>query len=78
MKSSDCRRTSINKNLTTREKEMIELLSSGLSYKQIAFAANVSTNTVRNHLSSARAKLGAHNTVELLNSVGCFKQPLNL
>jgi DNA-binding NarL/FixJ family response regulator len=45
--------------LTAREREVLELLSQGLSNKQIARALTISEHTVKFHVSSLYAKLGA-------------------
>lgn len=44
--------------LTAREREALQLLSSGRSNQQIATALGVSPNTVKNHLANAYRKLG--------------------
>jgi DNA-binding NarL/FixJ family response regulator len=45
--------------LTTREREVLELLSRGLPNKQIARRLHISEHTVKFHVSSIYAKLGA-------------------
>lgn len=56
--------------LTTREKEVFELLVSGLTTKEIALSLNISEKTVRNHISNVMQKLGvkgrANAVIELL------------
>ena len=56
--------------LTTREKEVFELLVSGLTTKEIASSLNISEKTVRNHISNVMQKLGvkgrANAVIELL------------
>lgn len=56
--------------LTTREKEVFELLVTGLSTKEIAHTLNISEKTVRNHISNVMQKLGvkgrANAVIELL------------
>lgn len=56
--------------LTPREKEVFELLVTGLSTKEIAHTLNISEKTVRNHISNAMQKLGvkgrAQAVVELI------------
>lgn len=44
--------------LTTREKEVFELLVSGLTTKEIASSLKISEKTVRNHISNVMQKLG--------------------
>ena len=56
--------------LTTREKEVFELLVDGLSTKEIALTLKISEKTVRNHISNVMQKLGvngrANAVIELL------------
>ncbi len=56
--------------LTTREKEVFELLVSGLTTKEIAESLKISEKTVRNHISNVMQKLGvkgrANAVIELL------------
>ncbi len=56
--------------LTTREKEVFELLVEGLSTKEIALTLKISEKTVRNHISNVMQKLGvkgrANAVIELL------------
>ena len=56
--------------LTTREKEVFELLVSGLTTKEIALTLKISEKTVRNHISNVMQKLGvkgrANAVIELL------------
>ncbi len=56
--------------LTPREKEVFELLVTGLSTKEIAHTLNISEKTVRNHISNVMQKLGvkgrANAVIELL------------
>ena len=46
--------------LTEREHEVLKLLSSGITNREIATALRLSEGTVRNHLSSIFAKLGVN------------------
>lgn len=56
--------------LTTREKEVFNLLVGGLSTKEIALSLKISEKTVRNHISNVIQKLGvkgrANAVIELL------------
>jgi len=56
--------------LTTREKQVFELLIQNKTTKEIAKMLNISEKTVRNHISNAMQKLGvkgrAGAVVELL------------
>ena len=49
----------MNKNiLTKREKEVFDLLVTGLTTKEIANELKISDKTVRNHISNAIQKIG--------------------
>ena len=50
--------------LTTREKEILTHLSSGLSTQAIAKRLSLSRATVRNHVQSMLSKLGVHSKLE--------------
>ena len=50
--------------LTARERDVLRLLSDGLSDRDIASAMTVSRRTVETHVSSILHKLGARNRVE--------------
>lgn len=56
----------INK-LTVREKEILEWLSKGLSYKEIAASIFLSPETVRKHVYHIYEKLHVNNRVEAVN-----------
>lgn len=51
-------------SLTEREMEVLQLLSQGLANKQIAGVLGISEHTVKFHVSSIYAKLGATNRAE--------------
>jgi len=51
--------------LTLRETEVLRLVASGLSYKQIAQRLSLSHRTVQNHVQNTLNKLQLHNRVEL-------------
>ena len=55
-----------NWGLTEREAEVAELVQQGQSNKQIADRLNISTNTVKTHLSAIFAKSGFHSRFELI------------
>lgn len=54
-------------NLTHREIEIVKLISTGLTYKQIGNELNISQKTVARHVSNVFAKVGAANKVEMIN-----------
>ncbi|WP_418791507.1 response regulator [Phosphitispora sp. TUW77] len=51
--------------LTKREVEVLELLVQGLSNKEIGSALNITTGTVKNHLTNILDKLHLHNRVQV-------------
>jgi len=53
-----------NNPLTNREREVLSVALSGISIADIAAQLYLSEGTVRNHLSIATQKLGAHNRME--------------
>lgn len=54
--------------LTDREIEVLQLLAQGLANKQIAQMLNISTHTVKFHVSSIYNKLGATNRTEAVRN----------
>jgi DNA-binding NarL/FixJ family response regulator len=52
--------------LTEREAEILRMVGTGLSYKQIAERLVLSHRTVQNHVQNTLAKLQLHNRVELV------------
>ncbi len=60
----------MNNILTTREKEIFELLVENHTTKEIASKLNISEKTVRNHISNVMQKMGtkgrASTAVELI------------
>ena len=52
--------------LTTRQVEILELLSRGLSYKETAVQLGVSALTVKNHASAIYERLGVTNKTEAI------------
>jgi FixJ family two-component response regulator len=55
------------KQLSAREREIVEHLSGGHRVPEIATTLGISPNTVRNHLKSVFRKLGVSSQVELLS-----------
>jgi DNA-binding NarL/FixJ family response regulator len=53
--------------LSIREKEVLELLSKGLLYKEIAEELDISRETVKKHIKNIYQKLHVQNKVEALN-----------
>jgi DNA-binding NarL/FixJ family response regulator len=52
--------------LTERETEILRMVATGLSYKQIATRLTLSHRTVQNHVQNTLGKLHLHNRVELV------------
>lgn len=59
--------------LTEREKEILELLSQGLLYKEIADKKCISIDTVKKHVGNIYRKLHVSNKVEAINKFNHFK-----
>ncbi|WP_232815828.1 response regulator transcription factor [Chryseobacterium capnotolerans] len=59
--------------LTDREKEILELLSQGLLYKEIADKSCISMDTVKKHVGNIYRKLHVNNKVEAINKFNHFK-----
>lgn len=55
--------------LTPREKEVIQLLSLGLSYEKIAVQMNLRHETIKMHLKNIYRKLNVNNKIEALQKV---------
>jgi RNA polymerase sigma factor (sigma-70 family) len=52
--------------LTSREKEILQLLAEGKSNKEVATMLNLSTNTVETHRTRIMQKLDLHSAAEIL------------
>ncbi len=52
--------------LTEREIEVLRLVATGMSYKEIAAELFISHRTVQNHVQNTLGKLHMHNRVELV------------
>ena len=52
-------------NLTDREKEILQLLIQGNSYKEIAVAIYISVETLNSHIKNIYRKLNVHSRSEL-------------
>lgn len=57
----------ITDTLTIREKEIVDLVKKGLSYKQMSDLLFITTFTVNYHLKNIYKKLGIHSKSELLS-----------
>ncbi|HSZ33915.1 MAG TPA: response regulator transcription factor, partial [Puia sp.] len=55
--------------LGKRENDVLELLSQGLLYKEIADRLSLAVGTVRQHIHNIYEKLHVHNRTEALNKV---------
>lgn len=53
--------------LTTRQKEIVEGLANGLSYKMIAAELSISLETVRDHIKKIYKKLGVNSKAEVIS-----------
>ena len=53
--------------MTKREREVIELLSEGMSNKEIAHRIHISTYTVKSHIHNIMEKLALHTRLEIAN-----------
>jgi two-component system, NarL family, response regulator LiaR len=56
-----------NSLLSTREKEVLDLLAKGLMYKEMAEKLGVSHETIKKHLKNIYQKLQVQNKIEALN-----------
>lgn len=56
-------------HITPREKEILELLSKGLMYKEVAQQLTISINTLKRHIYNLYEKLHVDNKVEAINKV---------
>ena len=61
--------------LTARETEVLRLVATGMSYKEIASELFISHRTVQNHVQNTLGKLQLHNRVELVRYA--FEQGLD-
>lgn len=55
--------------LTERERQVVQLLSMGLTYEKIAMKMDVSHETVKMHLKNIYRKLNVQNKIEALQKV---------
>jgi len=66
---SPAKKESSEDALTTRELELITLLSKGLLYKEIADKLSITTGTVKQHIHNIYDKLHVQNKTEAINKV---------
>lgn len=66
---ADITENSEMQKLSEREKEILNLLSRGLRYKEIADALFLSTETVRTHIRNIYEKLQVNSRTEALNKI---------
>lgn len=59
---------SLGEDLSEREREILGFLSRGMTNKVIAAELFLSVNTIRNHVQSVLAKLGAHSKLEAVST----------
>jgi DNA-binding NarL/FixJ family response regulator len=59
----------VNELISKREQEVLELLSKGFLYKEIADKLSISISTVKRHLNSIYTKLQVQNKVEAVNKL---------
>ncbi|CAM3391553.1 LuxR C-terminal-related transcriptional regulator [Marinicrinis lubricantis] len=57
------------KNITNREKEVLQLIMEGLSNRDIAAALFISEHTVKNHISNLFHKLGVTDRTQLMTKI---------
>jgi DNA-binding CsgD family transcriptional regulator len=55
--------------LTKREKEVVEELVKGFSYKEISHSLNISPSTVNDHLKNIYHKMGVKSKSELIAKI---------
>jgi|SRR6478735_1013092 len=54
---------------TTRENKLIQLLTEGALYKEIAWKLNISQNTVRSHVRNIYSKMKVHSKTQLTQKI---------
>lgn len=64
-REKDLQNSPLAKSLTPREKEILLLITEGITNKQIAEQLFISENTVKNHIKNLLEKLGLENRVQL-------------
>lgn len=67
MQATEVTNLEANYHLTLREKEVLDLLSKGLFYKEIAIKLNIGIDTVKKHCYNIYEKLHVSNRTEAVN-----------
>lgn len=62
--------------LTQRELEIVELISKGLSNREISERLYISINTVRTHIDNIFSKLNVNSRMAILNKMGIIKKTI--
>jgi DNA-binding CsgD family transcriptional regulator len=62
------------KSLTTREREVLKLISEGFTNKQGALSMHISPRTFESHRAEVMRKLGARNTADLVRAALLFPE----
>lgn len=74
--SSYCRGSIREAKLTSREKEVLEMLVEGKSNKEIAFPLGIEERTVKAHIAKLMRKVGVQNRIALsLHAISCSLIP---
>ncbi len=63
------KKPTVDYGLTTRQKEILQLLANGLSYEQIAINLFISKGTVRKHIENLYRKLQVNNKIDAVNKL---------
>ena len=61
--------TDVTSTLTARERDVVDEMLKGLTYKEISFALGISSTTVNDHIKNVYTKLGVRSKSELLAKV---------
>ena len=56
-------------NITTRETDIIALITNGHEYKEIGCLLDISVNTVSNHVHNIYKKFNVNNKIDLINEI---------
>jgi len=62
-------------NLNNREQDLIQLLLSGMSNKEIAYALGLSLNTIKAYMKLLMRKLGVNSRAGIISHVLTKKKP---